>query len=187
MARIKATKAVDEKLITPKPILKQTPKEPVKPIVKDAPQPKRKTLQERRPALNGLNTPVERKLVAKPIYGKEDGTKTKAISQTKVIVKRQTPISTPTTRTTAATATTTVTLRPKPQKGEATQGRAIENTKIIEARKQQERAIEEAQAAYTAKQRQMDDSIEALEEKKRIQEVDGNLYLDTRGRYTRKA
>lgn len=181
MARIKATEAVDEKLITPKPISKQTPKEPVKPSVTETTQPKRKTLQERRPALKDLNTPVERKLVAKPVYRTEDGIKTKAISETKITVKAPTPTAS------TATATATVTIRPKQKKEQATLGRAAENTKIIEARRQQERAIEEAQAAYTTKQRQTDDSIIALEEKRRTERtVNRDLYADNRGRYYKK-
>jgi len=196
MARIKPSeKKPDGKAITPKPIPAPTPlsisvskqavkvkpqatttptkaSEPTPTLKKTAEQPKRRTLQDRRPALKELQEPAERKIVTKPIYSEEAGVVTKTISETKEVVPK------PEQRSTA---------RPARSKSGVILGKGTRTKQIEEARGQQVRAIEDAQAAYTMRQREDTAIARGFEQKKREQEeASYRLSLDTQGRYMRK-
>ncbi|MEA1998096.1 MAG: hypothetical protein U9N61_02050 [Euryarchaeota archaeon] len=195
MARIKHSKEPAEEAATPKRTQKPFPSErtvivakqhvgispkkapePLKPE-ETVKQPKRRTLQDRRPALKELQKPVERKIVTKPIYGKSDGIVTKTISETKEIVVK--PKSTPEQGTLRA--------KPLQPRAEAITGRGVGGSRITEARLQQEQAIAEARAVHAAQQREEADTTRAYEQRKREQEeASYRLSLDNQGRYTRK-
>lgn len=179
MARIKASeKKNEEGAITPKPISQAatTPtkaSEP-KPIPKPkvaTEQPKRRTLQDRRPALKKVQEPLEHKIVTKPIYTEDAGVTTKTISETKEVVPKPKPI-----------------IRPVRSKSGAIFDKETRTKQIEEARSQQERAIEDAQAAYATRQREEADTARGFEQKKREQEeVSYRLGLDSQGRYHRES
>ena len=182
MARIKPSKEPKEKAVAPKPTPKQTvetkqqpniiPKGTATPVIKATTQPKRRTLQDRRPALKELQKPVERKIVTKPVYDKKGGITTKRTSETKEVVIK--PVSAP--------SKSQKTLTPKP----LPHGRSVGDLAIAKARQQQEQAIDEARTAYTTKQQEAAEDLQAFNQKEREQgEAGYRLSLDSQGRYQR--
>ena len=143
---------------------------PQEPTLKEATQPKRRTLQDRRPALKELGQPEERKIVSKPVYDTKDGVVTKKISETKEAVPR----SQGAPRQEVSTLTPTPTpIRPV-------------TSEVAAARRQQESAIEEARAAHAAQEREQIHVTRASEEKRREREEAGyRVSLDDQGRYSR--
>lgn len=180
MGRTKLLKESEGGVVTPKPttINKQKPTTESgkieEPKVKALSiQPKRKTLQDKRPALKNLSKLVERKIVSKPVYGKQEGTVTKTISETKEVIQK----------TTLGPTKPIPKVRPK---GVSALGGRAAKKDLIYARKQQERAIEEAQAAAAVKERRLGDSISESEQRRREkEEADYRLSLDSQSRYHR--
>ena len=143
---------------------------PQEPTPKDAEQPKRRTLQDRRPTLKGLERQGERKVISKPVYDTKGGVITKKIQETKEAVPR----SQGAPRQEASTLTLTPTpIRPV-------------TSEVAEARRQQERAIEEARAAHATQEREQIQDTRAFEQKKREREEAGHrLSLDNQGGHSR--
>ena len=181
MARIKHSKESEESVVTSKPTppasrqmvnakeqasitLNVTPI----PAPKETGQPKRRTLQDRRPTLKGLQRPVERKIVTKPTYSKEGNTVTKGASETKEIVAK--PVS--------ASKLGVPTVKPLYQKDKSPLNGVVGVSRVVQARQQQERAIEAAQAMQATQQREGTDMTQAPEQRR--------LSLDSQSRYQRK-
>ena len=174
MARMKPSTESEESGMTPKPTPKQTVGARQQPNIiskETVTQPKRRTLQDRRPALKELRRPIVQKITTKPIYDKANSITTEEASETKGAVIK--PIGTLKQRA--------QTPKPLPQ------GRSVGDVTIAKARQQQEQAIDEARAAHIAKQREETDTAHTSEEGRRErEEASYRLSLDNKGRYYRK-
>lgn len=185
MARSNVVEGPKRTAITPTPTRANGQKAQIKPKGIEGPkkeeqsiQPKRRTLQDRRPALRDLSKPVERKIISKPVYSKQEGTITKAILETKEVIP-----------TPARSAPKLEPKEPIPKvrpKGKSALSNRAVGTDLVYAREQQERAIEEARAAAAAKEREKGKSIlESEQERREKWEAGYRLSLDNQGRFHR--